>query len=251
MNLSEGNRNRALRLRGRRCVRCGKKLEGYRRIFCGAECRREDRAEKMRLKRAKGLSAGKCPTCGRRAPSGKAGVNVHTGPSSHDRRGSGGRVRGERKDAAERQGGKEARRQGSKEAGNGFTAEARPSRASAEGAENERDFVQTQKNRPRSNAETGPVGLPRSFGGDRVRENQCRSNPNPHRAGIAKSSCSLSRPPARLQRDGAGGNGTSGRAAAPPLPLSRRCGGIQGRGLPRRKAGRRLPLRARAFRCRW
>ena len=148
MNPSISRKIRTKRLRGRRCVRCGKKLVGYRRIFCGEECAREDRAEKMRLKRAKGVLAGKCPTCGRRAPSWKPGVRAHTGGSSHDQPQDGGRVRGAGKDAAERQGGKEARRQRSKEAGNGFTAEDRPSRASAEGAENERDFVQTKKPAP-------------------------------------------------------------------------------------------------------
>ena len=85
MNPSFAKEIQRLRLRGRRCVRCGKKLEGYRRIFCGADCRREDRGEKMRLKRDKGRIVGKCPVCGRRAPSGKAGVNDHTGASSHNR----------------------------------------------------------------------------------------------------------------------------------------------------------------------
>ena len=94
MNPLEGNRNRALRLRGRRCVRCGKKLEGFRRIFCGAECKRGDDRERKRLKRAKGRAEGKCLLCGRRFSSGMAGVSRDTGGSSHDRRGGGGRVRG-------------------------------------------------------------------------------------------------------------------------------------------------------------
>ena len=66
-------------------MRCGRKLEGYRRIFCGPECRGADNREKKQLKRAQGRRQGKCPVCGRRVGSKKAGVNVDTGPSSHDR----------------------------------------------------------------------------------------------------------------------------------------------------------------------
>ena len=79
-----------MRLRGRRCVRCGTKLEGYRRIFCGAECKRGDDRERKRLKRARGRSEGKCMLCGRRFTTREAGVSRDTGPSSHDRRGGGG-----------------------------------------------------------------------------------------------------------------------------------------------------------------
>jgi hypothetical protein len=74
-----------LRLKGRRCVRCGRKLEGYRRFFCGAECKRADYREKKQLKRAQGRTADKCPLCGRWVASRKPGVTRDTRPSSHDR----------------------------------------------------------------------------------------------------------------------------------------------------------------------
>jgi hypothetical protein len=66
-------------------VRCGRKLEGYRRIFCGTECRNADNREKKQLKRAQGRLAGKCPVCGRRVVSRKGGVTVDTGGSGDDR----------------------------------------------------------------------------------------------------------------------------------------------------------------------
>ena len=127
MNPPVGKNLRGGKLRGRRCVRCGKKLEGYRRIFCGAECRREDNREKKQSKRAGARGVAICPLCGRRTSLKVPRVNVDTAPSSHDRRGSGGEGAGRKKRRgreARGQGGKEAKKQGSKEAGNGFTAEA-------------------------------------------------------------------------------------------------------------------------------
>jgi hypothetical protein len=50
---------------------CGKRLltkdglPDYRRHFCGADCARTDRREKMRAKRAQ-LKSGRCPLCGSR-----------------------------------------------------------------------------------------------------------------------------------------------------------------------------------------
>ena len=78
-------RKRPGRLRGRRCVRCGKKLDGYRRFFCGRDCRREDYREKKQAKRAQARSGSYCALCGRWGASGRGAVTRDRAPGSRDR----------------------------------------------------------------------------------------------------------------------------------------------------------------------
>jgi hypothetical protein len=97
MSASLPKKIRGVKLRGRRCVRCGKKLEGYRRFFCGEECKRGDYREKKQVKRAQARSEAYCPYCGRWGASGKGPVTGDRGPSGEDRRGNGGRGAGQGK----------------------------------------------------------------------------------------------------------------------------------------------------------
>jgi len=56
------------------CIRKGCRVDllktdgspDFRRIFCGAECKKAERLEKLRVRRA-AAAKGKCPTCGRRS----------------------------------------------------------------------------------------------------------------------------------------------------------------------------------------
>jgi hypothetical protein len=77
-------------LRGRVCIRagCGKLLVGndgrpiYDRNFCGSDCRRADKRERMQEKRRKARK-GRCPHCGRKFDldsSADSSVPRHNGP---------------------------------------------------------------------------------------------------------------------------------------------------------------------------
>lgn len=78
------------KLAGRHCVRCGKKLAGYRGFFCGPDCRRADYREKKRLRRARARLGQQCPLCGSWQPSRKGHVRPdmdHVSPDTVEGKG--------------------------------------------------------------------------------------------------------------------------------------------------------------------
>jgi hypothetical protein len=72
------------------CIRKGCRVDllkrdgspDFRRIFCGVECKKAERLEKLRVKRAV-AAKGKCPTCGRRSSGDARFRRAVTGDTAH------------------------------------------------------------------------------------------------------------------------------------------------------------------------
>ncbi len=73
------------------CIRKGCRVDllkrdgspDFRRIFCGVECKKAERLEKLRAKRAV-AAKGKCPTCGRRSSGDARFRRAVTGDTPHE-----------------------------------------------------------------------------------------------------------------------------------------------------------------------